>query len=71
VTFGYNRDGKKGREQIVVGLICNGQGCPVGVEVYAGNTKDETTVIDKVHEIKRSYGIEKVIGSLVICVTRM
>ena len=53
--------GKKGREQIVVGLICNGQGCPVGVEVYAGNTKDETTVVDKVHEIKRSYGIEKVI----------
>ena len=61
VRFGYNRDGKKGREQIVVGLICNGQGCPVGVEVYAGNTKDETTVVDKVHEIKRSYGIEKVI----------
>lgn len=61
VTFGYNRDGKKGREQIVVGLICNGQGCPVGVEVYAGNTKDETTVIDKVHEIKADYGIEKII----------
>ena len=61
VRFGYNRDGKKGREQIVVGLICNGQGCPVGVEVYAGNTKDETTVVDKVHEIKRRYGIEKVI----------
>jgi transposase len=31
------------------------------VEVYAGNTKDETTVIDKVHEIKADYGIEKVI----------
>jgi hypothetical protein len=61
VTFGYNRDGKKGREQIVVGLICNAQGCPVGVEVYAGNTKDETTVIDKVHEIKARYGIEKII----------
>jgi hypothetical protein len=61
VGFGYNRDGKKGREQIVVGLICNAQGCPVGVEVYAGNTKDETTVIDKVHEIKASYGIEKII----------
>ena len=61
VTFGYNRDGKKGREQVVVGLICNAQGRPVGVEVYAGNTKDETTVIDKVHEIKANYGIEKVI----------
>ena len=61
VKFGYNRDRKKGREQVVVGLICNAQGCPVGVEVYAGNTKDETTVIDKVHEIKRCYGIEKII----------
>ena len=61
VTFGYNRDRKKGREQIVVGLICNRQGCPVGVEVYAGNTKDETTVIDKIREIKRDYGIEKII----------
>jgi hypothetical protein len=61
VTFGYNRDGKKGLEQIVVGLICNAQGCPVGVEVYAGNTKDETTVVDKVHEIKARYGIAKII----------
>ena len=61
VKFGYSRDRKKGREQVVVGLICNAQGCPVGVEVYAGNTKDETTVIDKVHEIKRRYGIEKII----------
>ena len=61
VKFGYNRDRKQGREQIVVGLICNGQGCPVGVEVYAGNTKDETTVMDKIHEIKSAYGIEKII----------
>ena len=61
VKFGYNRDRKKGREQVVVGLVCHGQGCPVGVEVYPGNTQDETTVIDKVHEIKRDYGIEKII----------
>ncbi len=61
VKFGYNRDGKKGREQMVVGLVCNAQGCPVGVEVYAGNTKDETTVIDKIHEIKMTYGIKKII----------
>jgi len=54
-------DGKKSREQVVVGLICNAEGCPVGVEVYAGNTKDETTVVDKVYEIKRCYGIEKAI----------
>ncbi|MEE9395615.1 MAG: IS1634 family transposase [Methylococcales bacterium] len=61
VKFGYNRDRKKGFEQIVVGLICNARGCLVGVEVYAGNTKDETTVIDKIHQIKTDYGIEKII----------
>jgi transposase len=61
VKFGYNRDRKKGFEQIVVGLICNGQGCPVGVEVYAGNTKDETTVIDKIQQIKTDYGIDEII----------
>ena len=61
VKFGYNRDGKRGREQVVVGLICTAQGCPIGVEVYAGNTKDETTVIGKVHEIKAHYGIEKIV----------
>ncbi len=61
VRFGYNRDRKKGVEQVVVGLICNEQGCPVGVEVYSGNTKDETTVLDKIQEIKKQYGIEKII----------
>lgn len=61
VEFGYNRDKKKGREQVVVGLICNAQGCPVGVEVYSGNTKDETTVVDKIHEIKTDYGIDKIV----------
>ena len=40
VLFGYNRDGKKGHEQVVIGLLCNAQGCPVGVEVFAGNTQD-------------------------------
>jgi len=61
VEFGYNRDGKKGHEQIVIGLICNKEGCPVGVEVYRGNTKDGTTVVDKIQEIKQFYGIKKVV----------
>jgi len=52
VKFGYNRDYKKGREQVGVGLLCNAQGCPVGVEIYSGNTKDGTTVVDKIYELK-------------------
>ena len=61
VNFGYNKDGKRGYEQIVIGLICSPNGCPIGIEVYEGNTKDSVTVIDKVHEIREEYGIEKVI----------
>ena len=61
VEFGYNRDRKRGHEQIVISLLCNKDGCPIAVEVFPGGTKDETTVIDKIEEIKHKYGIEKVI----------
>jgi transposase len=61
VDFGYNRDRKRGHEQIVISLLCNKEGPPVAVEVLSGNTKDETTVIDKINAIKQKYGIEKVI----------
>jgi transposase len=61
VEFGHNRDGKKGHEQIVIGLLCNQEGCPVGVEVFKGNTKDSRTVLSKIEEIKKTYGIKKVI----------
>lgn len=61
VKFGYNRDHKKGKEQVVVGLICNDEGCPVGIEVFEGNTKDETTVLDKINELRQDYHLEQVI----------
>ena len=46
-AFGHNRDGKKGRQQIVFGLLCSRDGCPVAVEVFAGNTADPATVADQ------------------------
>jgi hypothetical protein len=39
-AFGYNRDGKRGKLQIVVGLLCNGTGRPLAIEVFPGNTQD-------------------------------
>ena len=60
VLFGYNRDGKRGHEQVVLGLLCNAQGCPVGVEVFAGNTQDAATVVGKIQELRRDYGLEAV-----------
>jgi len=61
VDFGYNRDGKKGHEQIVIGLLCSKEGCPVGVEVFRGNTKDSTTVMGKITEMRERYGLQKII----------
>jgi transposase len=42
--YGYNRDGKKGQKQIVVGLMTDKQGWPITVEVFAGDTQDPKTV---------------------------
>jgi transposase len=61
VAFGYNRDQKRGHEQIVISLLCSKDGCPVAVDVFNGSTKDETTVMKKIHEIRGKYGIEKVV----------
>ena len=61
VDFGYNRDQKKGHKQIVIGLLCNAEGCPVGCEVFKGNTNDATTVNDKVAELRDQYQLERVV----------
>jgi len=61
VAFGYNRDGKRHHEQMVIGLICNEDGCPVAVEVFPGNTQDASTVPDKIKEVREKYGIKKLI----------
>jgi transposase len=59
--FGHNRDGKKGHRQIVIGLLTTKDGCPVGVEVYRGNTADQSTVMDWVDILKDKYHLENVI----------
>lgn len=61
VAFGYNRDRKKGHKQVVIGLMTDAKGCPVGVSVYRGNTNDQTTVADRVKELKETYGLEQVV----------
>jgi len=61
VKYGYNRDHKKGYEQVVIGLVCNSEGCPIGVETFPGNTKDETTVVNKIGEVKRTYGVKELV----------
>lgn len=61
VKFGYNRDGKRGHEQIVISLICNAEGCPVATEIFPGNTKDSTTVSEVIKKLKATYQIKEAI----------
>ena len=61
VDWGYNRDGKRGHKQIVIGLLTSREGCPVGVAVYRGNTNDQKTLADRVRELKETYSLRDVI----------
>jgi transposase len=56
--FGYNRDKKKGKKQIVYGLMTDSSGRPVSVQVYPGAKKDHQTVEDQIHKLKGRFGIE-------------
>jgi hypothetical protein len=51
-AFGYNRDGKKGKKQVVLGVICDEAGCPVWMDVFKGNTSDQTTVKQELLNLK-------------------
>jgi DDE family transposase len=59
--LGYSRDGKKGTLQIVFGLLCNQLGCPVAVEVFAGNTADPKTLTPQVEKVRQKFGLSRVI----------
>jgi hypothetical protein len=59
-AYGYNRDGKKGKKQIVIGLLCDEQGEPVSTEVFQGNTQDPATFASQVKKAKDRFGCERV-----------
>jgi transposase len=61
IQFGYNRDGKRGFPQIVYGLLCNAEGCPVAIEVFAGNTADSKTLSAQITKVRRRFGVRRVV----------
>jgi len=60
-ALGYSRDGKSNKLQIVFGLLTDGVGCPVAVEVFEGNTADPKTVTSQIQKLKQRFGLEQVI----------
>src|SRR2546423_7597180 len=59
--FGYSRDGKRGKRQIVYGLLCARDGCPVAIEVFAGSTADPTTLTSQVTKLKERFNLDHVV----------
>jgi len=57
---GHSRDGKRDDPQIVFGLVCSAEGCPISVEVFKGNTADPATVAAQVVKLKERFGIERI-----------
>ena len=60
VKDGYNRDGKRGHPQIVYGLLCDGEGRPIAIEVFPGNTADPSTLKSQIRKVRKRFGVERV-----------
>ena len=59
-AFGYNRDGKAGKPQVVVGLLCDEEGAPVSTEVFTGNTPALATLVPQIRKVAWRFGGERV-----------
>jgi transposase len=59
--WGYNRDGKKGKKQIVIGLLADQEGDPVAVEVFQGNTSDPKTVTSQIELLSKRFKVSEVV----------
>lgn len=59
--FGHSRDGKKDKQQIVFGLLCNAAGCPVAVEVFEGNTADPKTLTRQIEKLQKRFGLQRLV----------
>ena len=59
-SFGYNRDRKRGKMQIVYGLLCAADGCPVAIEVFCGNSADPGTLATQISKIRKRFNIHNV-----------
>ena len=59
-AFGYNRDGKKGKMQLVIGLLTGAEGTPVAVRVFEGNTQDPKTIPEQVQTLTSIFGVKEV-----------
>ncbi|HSC00498.1 MAG TPA: IS1634 family transposase [Gemmatimonadales bacterium] len=58
---GYSRDGRRDKLQIIVGLMCTAEGCPLAVEVFEGDTGDPATLAAQIEKLKRRFGPRRIV----------
>jgi len=56
--YGYSRDHRGDRLQIVLGFVTDALGLPVSVEIFEGNTRDSSTVKKQIDKVKKRFGVE-------------
>jgi hypothetical protein len=59
-AFGYSRDRRGDRPQVVIGLLCTGDGTPIAHHVFAGNTADVATLPDVLADLATRFGVDRV-----------
>ena len=59
--FGYHRDGQQGKKQMVAGLLTDGHGEPISIQLYPGNTNDPPTFLEAVEQLKVRFGTEEMV----------
>jgi transposase len=59
--FGHSRDERSGNLQMVFGLLTHAEGCPVAVEVFAGNTGDPTTVASQIRKLRERFHLQQLV----------
>ncbi len=57
--FGYSRDRRADRPQVSWGMVVTPEGLPITLQVYPGNTTDNTTVIGMVDRLTRLFGLKE------------
>jgi hypothetical protein len=58
---GYSRDGKKRTLQIIYGLLCAPDGCPIAIEVFDGDTADPMTLASQIGKLKQRFHLDHVV----------
>ena len=60
-AHGYSRDHRPDRPQVVFGLLTDGEGCPVAVEAFSGNTADPATLEAQLDKLRDTFGLSELV----------